>query len=86
MRPKQSGGPAYGGCLGVRPFGYRRLAVAMQELWCGIKAVGPYHRSCLVIDPNLPEVRGIAQGFPERPVEQEGAIDIALDAIVECNP
>lgn len=58
----------------------------MQERWRGIKAVGPYHRSCLVIDPNLPEVRGIAQGLSERPVEQEGAVDIALDAIVECNP
>jgi hypothetical protein len=58
----------------------------MQELWGGIKAVGPYHRSCLVIDPNLPEVCGIAQRLPERPVEQEGAVDITLDAIAERNP
>jgi hypothetical protein len=58
----------------------------MQELWRWIKAVGPYHRSCLVIDLGLPEVREIAQGLPERPMEQEGAVDIAPDAIVERNP
>jgi hypothetical protein len=58
----------------------------MQELWRWIKAVGPYHRSCLVIHLGLPEVRGIAQGLPERPMQQEGAVDIALDAIVERNP
>jgi hypothetical protein len=58
----------------------------MQELWRWIKAVGPYHRSCLVIDPYLPEVLGITQGLPERPMEQEGAVDIALDNIVERNP
>jgi hypothetical protein len=70
----------------MRPFGHCRLAVAMQKLWRWIKAVGPYHRSCRVIDPDLPEVRGISQGLPERPVEQEGTVNIALDAIVERNP
>jgi hypothetical protein len=58
----------------------------MQELWRWIKAVGPYHRSRLVIDPDLPEVLGITQGLPERPMEQEGAVDIALNTIVERNP
>jgi hypothetical protein len=58
----------------------------MQKLWCGIKAVGPYHRSRFVIDPNLPEVIGITQGFSQRPVQQEGAVDIALNAVVEHYP
>jgi hypothetical protein len=70
----------------VRPVGDGWLAVAVQELWRGIKAVGPYHRSGLVIDLNLPEVLRIAQGLPERPVEQEGAVNISFDAIVERNP
>lgn len=51
-----------------------------------IKAVGPHHRSCLVIDADLPEVVEIAQGLPERPVKQEGTVNIALYAIVERDP
>lgn len=82
----ESGGPADGGCLGVRSRGHCQLVVAMQKLGSGIKAVGPYHRSGLVIDANLPEVLGIAQGLPERPVKQEGTIDIALNAVLEPNP
>jgi hypothetical protein len=58
----------------------------MQELWRWIKAVGPYHRSCLVIDPDLPEVLGITQGLSERSMEHEGTVDIALDTVVECDP
>jgi len=57
----------------------------MQKLWRGIKAVGPHHRSRFFIDPHLPEVRGIAQGFPKGPAQQEGTIDIAHYAIVERN-
>jgi hypothetical protein len=55
----------------------------MQKLRGGIKAVGPHHRSRLFIDPHLPEVLGIAQGFPERPAKQEGTVDIAYYSIVE---
>jgi hypothetical protein len=80
------GGAAHCGRLGVRPFEDGWLAVAMQKLRRGIEAIGPHHRSCLVIDPDLPEVLGIAQGLPKRPMQQEGTVDIALDAVIECDP
>ncbi len=84
--PGESGGSADCRCFGVRAIGHCRLPVAMQKFGRGIKAVGPHHRSCLVIDPNLPEVRGIAQGLPKRPAKQEGTVDIALNTVVERNP
>jgi hypothetical protein len=58
----------------------------MQKLRRGIEAIGPDHRSCLVIDPNPPEVLRIAQGLPKQPAKQEGAVNVALNAIVERDP
>jgi hypothetical protein len=58
----------------------------MQKLRRGIKAVGPHNRSRFVVDPDLPEVLGIAQGISKRPVQQKGAVDIALNAVVEHDP
>ncbi len=55
----------------------------MQKLWCGIKAVGPHHRSRFVIDLDLLEVLGITQGLPQRSVQQEGAVNLALNTVVE---
>jgi hypothetical protein len=55
----------------------------MQKLRRWIKAVGPHHRSRLLVHPNLPEVRGITQGLAKCPTKQEGAINIALNAVVE---
>jgi hypothetical protein len=72
--------------FGACPLKDCRLAVAMQKLRSGIEAVRPYHRPCLVIDPNLPEVLVIAQGVPKCPVKQEGAVNVALNAIVERDP
>ncbi len=77
------GGSAYRGRFGVRTFEDRWLAVAMQKLRCGIKAVGPHHRSCLVIDSDLPEVLGIAKRPPKRPVQQESTVDLALNTVIE---
>jgi hypothetical protein len=45
------------------------LVVAVQKLWCRIEAVGPHHGSCFIVDPNLPEVLGIAQWLSKRPVK-----------------
>lgn len=58
----------------------------MQYLRRRIKAVGPHHRSRFVIDADLAGVVEIAQGLPERSVQQEGTVDIALYAIVERDP
>ena len=57
----------------------------MQKPRRGIEAIGPHHRSCLVIDPDLPEVLGIAQRLPKqrtrwkRPIEnaQRGELDLS---------
>jgi hypothetical protein len=80
------GGAAHCGRLGMHPFEDGWLAVAMQKLRRGIEAIGPHHRSCLVIDSDLPEVLGIAQRLPKRPVQQEGTVDVALNAVVERDP
>jgi hypothetical protein len=58
----------------------------MQKLRRRIKAVGPHQSSRFVIDSDLPEVLEIAQGFPKRPVKQEGTVDLALDTVVERDP
>jgi hypothetical protein len=55
----------------------------MQKLRRWIKAVGPHHRSRLLIHPDLPEVRGIPQGLAKCPTKQEDAVNIALNAVVE---
>jgi hypothetical protein len=58
----------------------------MQKLWRGIKAVGPHHRSRLFIDPDLPEVLGLAQGLAKCPAKQKGTVDIEFNAVVERDP
>jgi hypothetical protein len=70
----------------VRLLRRSRLVIAVQKLGRGIKTIRPYDRSCLVVDPDLPKVRWVAQALPKRPANQESAVDIALNAIVERNP
>jgi hypothetical protein len=56
----------------------RWIVVAVQKLRRGIEAIGSHNRSRLPVDPNRPEVLGIAQGLAERAAQQEGAIGISL--------
>jgi hypothetical protein len=61
----------------------RWLRVAVQKLGSRVQAVGPDHRPRFLVDASLPEVLRITQRLTQRSVEQEGAVNVSHDPVVE---
>lgn len=60
------------------------LAIAAQQLRCGIEPNRPDHGPTFVIDTDLLEVLRVAQGLTERAAEQERAVDVTHHAVVNA--
>jgi hypothetical protein len=58
----------------------------VEKLWGRVETVGPHYGSRLVVHANLSEILKIAQSLTQSSAQQERAVDIAHDAIVERNP
>lgn len=63
--------------------GRRWLVVAVQDLRSWVESIRPHHRSPLLIDANLLEVLRVTQRLAEGAPEEERAVDVAYDAVVE---
>lgn len=58
----------------------------MQDKRVEVGAVGPYDRPKLIIDANLREELGVAEGLEHVTSQISGEIDIARAAVAEAEP
>ena len=57
----------------------------MQKFGSRVQTVGPNDRPCFLVHASLPEVVRVAERLTQRAVEQERAVDVTYDSVIEFN-